>query len=69
MARSVRQPTQSAARPSQILEGNATVAGGGNTPNDTSPTSNPDFFLPVDALDYPWETLWDSFEGPWPIST
>ncbi|CAO2654932.1 Nn.00g116650.m01.CDS01 [Neocucurbitaria sp. VM-36] len=27
----------------------------------------PDFFLPIDSLDYPWETLWDTFEGPWPI--
>ncbi|KAF2129565.1 hypothetical protein P153DRAFT_340543 [Dothidotthia symphoricarpi CBS 119687] len=30
-------------------------------------TSMPDFFLPIDSLDYPWETLWDTFEGPWPI--
>lgn len=26
-----------------------------------------DLFLPIDTLDYPWETLWDSMEGPWPI--
>ena len=27
-----------------------------------------DFLLPVDSLDYPWENLWDSFDGPWQIS-
>jgi hypothetical protein len=27
----------------------------------------PDFDLPIDSLDYPWETLWDTFEGPRPI--
>ncbi|KAF9694490.1 hypothetical protein EKO04_007333 [Ascochyta lentis] len=26
-----------------------------------------DLFLPIDPLDYPWETLWDSMEGPWSI--
>jgi hypothetical protein len=28
----------------------------------------PDFFFPVDSLDYAWENLWCTFEGPWPIS-
>lgn len=32
-----------------------------------SQASISDFFLPIDSLDYPWETLWDTFEGPWPI--
>ncbi|KAF2690747.1 hypothetical protein K458DRAFT_438552 [Lentithecium fluviatile CBS 122367] len=27
----------------------------------------PDVFLPIDSLDFPWETMWDSFDGPWPI--
>jgi hypothetical protein len=27
----------------------------------------PDFVFPIDSLDYPWETLWDTFEGPRPI--
>ena len=27
-----------------------------------------DVLLPVDSLDYPWENLWDSFDGPWQIS-
>ena len=27
-----------------------------------------DFFFPVDSLDYPWETLWHNFDGPWTIS-
>ncbi|KAH6614168.1 fungal-specific transcription factor domain-containing protein [Boeremia exigua] len=35
------------------------------TPLDLSSTS--DLFLPVDSLDYPWETLWDGIEGPWSI--
>jgi hypothetical protein len=26
-----------------------------------------DLFLPVDSLDYPWETLWNGMEGPWSI--
>ena len=26
-----------------------------------------DLFLPIDSLDYPWETLWDGMEGPWSI--
>lgn len=26
-----------------------------------------DLFLPVDSLDYPWETLWDGIEGPWSL--
>jgi hypothetical protein len=30
-------------------------------------TSPSDFFVPIDSLDYPWETLWDTFGGPWPI--
>ena len=24
-----------------------------------------DLFLSMDSLNYPWETLWDSFEIPW----
>lgn len=32
-----------------------------------SDTSLSDFSVPIDSLDYPWETLWDSFEGPWSI--
>lgn len=31
------------------------------------PLTMADLFLPIDSLDYPWETLWDSMEGPWPI--
>lgn len=38
----------------------------GNVPA-IAPASLPDFFLPIDSLNYPWETLWDTFEGPWPI--
>ncbi|KAJ4985873.1 fungal specific transcription factor domain-containing protein [Stagonosporopsis vannaccii] len=30
-------------------------------------SSASDFFLPIDSLDYPWETLWDGIEGPWSI--
>ena len=26
-----------------------------------------DLILPIDSLDYPWETLWDDIEGPWSI--
>lgn len=26
-----------------------------------------DLLLPIDSLDYPWETLWDGMEGPWSI--
>jgi hypothetical protein len=26
-----------------------------------------DLFLPVDSLDFPWETLWNGMEGPWSI--
>ncbi|KAF1362672.1 hypothetical protein EJ07DRAFT_163290 [Lizonia empirigonia] len=26
-----------------------------------------DVFIPIDSLDYPWETLWDSMDGPWSI--
>jgi hypothetical protein len=26
-----------------------------------------DLILPIDSLDYPWETLWDGIEGPWSI--
>lgn len=26
--------------------------------------SGSDLFLPIDSLDYPWETLWDGIEGP-----
>lgn len=77
MSRTVRQSMHSGRGTisSSMLESNidVTVAGMSDTQavgfNETSPTSNPDFFLPVDSLDYPWETLWDSFEGPWPIST
>jgi hypothetical protein len=29
----------------------------------------PEFLFPVDSLDYPWEILWDTFDGPWAIST
>lgn len=25
-----------------------------------------DLLLPVDSLDFPWETLWDTTEGLWP---
>lgn len=32
-----------------------------------SSASLSDFFVPIDSLDYPWETLWDTFEGPRPI--
>ena len=39
--------------------------------HDGSATKNmscvPDFDFPIDSLDYPWETLWDTFEGPMPI--
>lgn len=31
------------------------------------PLAMTDLFLPMDSLDYPWETLWDGMEGPWPI--
>jgi hypothetical protein len=31
------------------------------------PVQLPDVFLPIDSLDFPWETMWDSFDGPWPI--
>jgi hypothetical protein len=31
------------------------------------PSEMTDFFLPVDPLDYPWETLWDGMERPWSI--
>ena len=34
-------------------------------PVDFSSASN--LFLPIDSLDYPWETLWDGIEGPWSI--
>ncbi|KAF2631240.1 hypothetical protein BU25DRAFT_428951 [Macroventuria anomochaeta] len=34
-------------------------------PNDSVFMS--DLFLPIDSLDYPWETLWDGIEGPWSI--
>jgi hypothetical protein len=34
-------------------------------PSDPGVTS--DLFLPIDSLDYPWETLWDGMEGPWSI--
>lgn len=33
----------------------------------TASTTMSDFFLPIDSLDYPWETLWDTNEGPWQI--
>lgn len=26
-----------------------------------------DLSLPIDSLDYPWETLWNGIEGPWSI--
>ncbi|KAF2636057.1 hypothetical protein P280DRAFT_493383 [Massarina eburnea CBS 473.64] len=31
------------------------------------PSAIPNVFLPTDSLDFPWETLWDSLNGPWPI--
>ncbi|KAH7398479.1 fungal-specific transcription factor domain-containing protein [Pyrenochaeta sp. MPI-SDFR-AT-0127] len=37
-----------------------------DAPTSASTTMS-DFFLPIDSLDYPWETLWDTNEGPWPI--
>jgi hypothetical protein len=30
-------------------------------------TSVDGIFLPIDSLDYPWETLWNGMEGPWSI--
>ncbi|KAJ8109449.1 hypothetical protein OPT61_g7453 [Boeremia exigua] len=27
--------------------------------------STSDLFLPMDSLDYPWETMWDGIQGPW----
>ena len=47
------------------------LTGAGN--NDLSvedvlfPSAN-DLFLSVDYLDYSWETIWDSLEGPYPGS-
>lgn len=30
-------------------------------------TADPNFFLPIDSLDFPWENMWDSVDGPWSV--
>lgn len=39
----------------------------GSDPYANDTVSINDLLLPLDSLDYPWETLWDGMEGPWSI--
>ncbi|KAF3003680.1 hypothetical protein E8E13_008625 [Curvularia kusanoi] len=48
---------------SQAVEPDA----GSTQPSTADPFSIDDLVLPIDSLDYPWETLWDGIEGPWSI--
>ncbi|KAH7089031.1 fungal-specific transcription factor domain-containing protein [Paraphoma chrysanthemicola] len=32
-------------------------------------SASPTALLPMDLLEYPWDTMWDTFDGPWPLYT
>ena len=58
-ARNVTDP------PSMGQAAGSEVEGTQDSASDAFPID--DLILPIDSLDYPWETLWDGIEGPWSI--
>ena len=61
-------PIQSEATPPILDNSVITTAQTYSDGDQTIPASHGDLLLPVDSIDYPWETLWGSFEGPWQIT-